>query len=259
MRPWVVRGCSTIQATEVLRRAYPAVAPKTTALSASTQQDDLSNAVAEAISDYVQLRGLNGLCPDVRQWGSPPGPAAFLDAGLPKIEGSGSLPRGLTLYPRSLSQEKLWKSDSGRGSTRGRNNSVSPTWEAARPDGSLTEVLSFGDGSYTGGGSAVGERTIGPPELGSTRTCGDYGTADGRKDTETSNISIGKRGGKTSLGQSWSTPELAGQATTLPDGMSNELPLVDAKQVRSAFGSFSLCEDALILGRLFPAAGYLSA
>lgn len=64
-----------------------------------TQQDDLSNAVQEAVSDYVELRGLNGLCPDVTKWSAPPGPAAFLDAGLPKPAGPGSLPRGLAGRP----------------------------------------------------------------------------------------------------------------------------------------------------------------
>ena len=51
------------------------------------------------MSDYVELRGLNGLCPDVTKWSQPPGPAAFLDAGLPKTGGAGSLPRGLSATP----------------------------------------------------------------------------------------------------------------------------------------------------------------
>lgn len=52
--------------------------------------------MSEAVSDYVELRGLHGLCPDVGNWGPPPSPAAFLDSGLPKPSGTGSLPLGLS-------------------------------------------------------------------------------------------------------------------------------------------------------------------
>lgn len=77
------------------RRFPETIVTRTFTDSSDNAQDDLSGAVKEAVSDYVELRGLNGLCPDVRKWSSPPAPAAFLDAGLPKTGGTGSLPRGL--------------------------------------------------------------------------------------------------------------------------------------------------------------------
>lgn len=68
----------------------------------------------EAVSDYVELRGLNGLCPDVTKWSAPPGPAAFLDAGLPRTAGAGSLPRGLSERP-GLPPAREVLGESGRG------------------------------------------------------------------------------------------------------------------------------------------------
>lgn len=99
------------------------------------------------MSDYVRIRGLNGICPDVRKWKCPPGPAAFLDAGLPKISGPASLPHGLLTKPATAS---LWGSRAGssKGSTRGSGRNklssvLSPTWETEGPEGSISQVLSF--------------------------------------------------------------------------------------------------------------------
>lgn len=79
---------------------------------------DLSCAITDAVSDYVRLRGLNNLCPDVKKWSPPPGPAAYLDAGLPKISGDASVPRGLLLasYPPATSKGNH---GGGFGSTAG--------------------------------------------------------------------------------------------------------------------------------------------
>lgn len=109
---------------------------------------ELCSAVTDAVSDYIRLRALKGLCPDVRKWGSPPGPAAFLDAGLPKTSGAASLPRGLSTLPVGTLQHNPCKTSS-RESTRGRGRKESagsipsPTWEAEGPEGFVSQVLSF--------------------------------------------------------------------------------------------------------------------
>ncbi|CAM9181300.1 unnamed protein product, partial [Scytosiphon promiscuus] len=124
--------------------------------------DDLSGAVKEAVRDYVELRGLKGLCSDVKKWSAPPGPAAFLDAGLPKTRGVGSLPVGLTAsckpvggavpyrepWYRKKDTRRSFTSHSGRYDRRSSLGSVngsipSPTWQAEGPEGSVSQVLSF--------------------------------------------------------------------------------------------------------------------
>ncbi|CAM9885497.1 unnamed protein product [Ectocarpus sp. 4 AP-2014] len=103
--------------------------------------DDLSRAVKEAVSDYVELRGLNGLCPDVRKWSSPPAPAAFLDAGLPKTGGTGSLPRGL--LPSVSSSTVVVASGEFRGCSSEGKNQVKPS--GATSGASVENVVSFAD------------------------------------------------------------------------------------------------------------------
>ncbi|CAM9276755.1 unnamed protein product, partial [Laminaria digitata] len=138
----------------------------------------LSSAVSDAVADYVHLRGLNGLCPDVKKWSPPPRPAAYLDAGLPKLGGDASVPRGLLVTcPFGASTSKKGDSScrdsrsnksggsaykkidcSGRGSSRNnseggmwsgggghkRSNSIPPpTWESKGPEGIVRQVLSF--------------------------------------------------------------------------------------------------------------------
>lgn len=82
-------------------------------------QGDLSSAVTDAVRDYVRLRGLNNLCPDVKKWSPPPGPSAYLDAGLPKITGDASVPRGLLLasYPSGTPKNAYYRENGGRGGT----------------------------------------------------------------------------------------------------------------------------------------------
>lgn len=160
----------------------PAYAPAIIWLSFH-RKGDLSIAVREAVSDYVELRGLNGLCPDVTKWSPPPGPAAFLDAGLPKTGGAGSLPRGLAAVTpgrRALGEDRgePQEGQKGKGSpsidngcgeyndgkrrpysrlqpgARRKRSSCdsiistssipSPTWEAKGPEGFTSQVRRSG-------------------------------------------------------------------------------------------------------------------
>ena len=129
--------------------------------------------------DYVELRGLNGLSSDVTKWSQPPSPAAFLDAGLPKTGGAGSLPRGLSAIRlrrplrrrfRESQQSEEGEGDFNKGNdcnesvdsrpqqhchlppgTRRKKSSFdsiisncssipSPTWEAEGPEGFVSQV-----------------------------------------------------------------------------------------------------------------------
>lgn len=203
-------------------------------------QDKLAAAVADAVSDYVRLRGLHGLCPDVRKWSSPPGPAAFLDAGLPKNSGTASLPHGLSANPiDALSLPRK----TGRGPTisrgrRGRDrraNSIpSPTWEEKGPEGSVSQVLSFdeiGEWGAVTNDSGSGAALSGPGEdVGETRyslmqTSCDQGLAGSR-----------------------STPELGGRVSdgSMAGKTIAESPSVDAKQVRSHFFTMRLARGTAV-------------
>lgn len=127
----------------------------------------------------MELRGLNGLCPDVTKWSAPPGPAAFLDAGLPNTGGGASLPRSLSVtsgrrsfgqgFRKSPEHNKSARSNSedsgccdecndvrrphsrlqpGVRLKKSRNDSVvstsssipAPTWEAEGPEGLVSQV-----------------------------------------------------------------------------------------------------------------------
>lgn len=121
-------------------------------------QGDLSNAVKEAVSDYVKLRGLNGLCSDVRKWNPPPGPAAFLDSGLPKLAGVGSLPRGLCADPNlsPLGEEGLRECGGGNKGNRHKDRR-NPT----RNSTATVDLSSAGNSSNDGDRSSNGNRKEG--------------------------------------------------------------------------------------------------
>lgn len=203
-------------------------------------QDKLAAAVADAVSDYVRLRGLHGLCPDVRKWSSPPGPAAFLDAGLPKTSGPGSLPHGLSANPiDSLSLPRK----TGRGSTlsRGRggrdrraNSIPSPTWEEKGPEGLVSQVLSFDE---------IGEWVAVTNDSGSDPILSGPG-----EDVGEARFALMQTSCDQGLTGSRSTPELGGRVSdgSIAAKIIAESPSVDAKQVRSHFSTMRLTRGTVV-------------
>ncbi|CAM9282717.1 unnamed protein product [Ectocarpus sp. 12 AP-2014] len=227
--------------------------------------DDLSRAVKEAVSDYVELRGLNGLCPDVRKWSSPPAPAAFLDAGLPKTGGTGSLPRGL--LPSVSSSTAVGAPGEVRGySSEGK---IQVKQSGTTSGTSVENVASFADG----GNSHVhdGKRRLSPgsrhggrrrssldsvassipqpsweaegPDgfisqanvlsfdtLPAVSTPATNGTMDeGGESTTTSRLLAGAYSGARGLMASQSTPELGGNS--MASLLAGDVTAVDAKQL----------------------------
>lgn len=175
------------------------------------------------MSDYVRLRELGCLCPDVRKWGSPPGPAAFLDAGLPKLGGPASLPSGLADISRATSRGKHC-SESRHYSAGGaaRKTSFSsippPTWEKEE-DGFVSQVLSFDDTDMRADWDEA-PAASGGCFRGSSETDENF-----KADTECPG-----------LAESQSTPELGGRragASTAEEMTAAASPMVDAKQVSS--------------------------
>lgn len=176
----------------------------------SLVQEELSNAVDEAISDYIHLRGLKGLCPDVHQWGPPPSPAAFLDSGLPKTSVSGVVSLALPAecegaIPRfSTRCNSRWSRGWDRGSSV---RAFPPSWKEHGPEGSLGQVLCCNEDAELGNGN------------------GEW---------ETSTARSGE--GKSSLSESLSSPELGQWDSSAGGKLSAATTSIDAKQVHQPCG-----------------------
>ncbi|CAB1117471.1 unnamed protein product [Ectocarpus sp. CCAP 1310/34] len=211
-------------------------------LSIMRASDDLSRAVKEAVSDYVELRGLNGLCPDVRKWSSPPAPAAFLDAGLPKTGGTGSLPRGL--LPSVSSSTAVGAPGEFRGYSSEGKNQVKQSGTTSGT--SVENVVSFADNGSShvhrgnrrlSSGSRHGVRkrsSLDSVASSIPQPSWEAEGPDGFISQATSMIglalfSVHGSSGERGLMASQSTPELGGNS--MASLLAGDITAVDAKQL----------------------------
>lgn len=186
------------------------------------------------------------MCPNLKKWGPPPGPASFLACGLPKTEASGSLPRDLsTVDIGPLQHVSSYQSGGKSSALRWTNSMPSPTWESEGHDGSICQVLSV-DGE-NGESDEAKVTAVNSVQVGKFSVAGgaDNVHVAGKK-TETLGGGSRPRDAQNSeIDLTCYIPRRGQQLASAVQRIPAELSPIDAKQVRHIGAHTWMCSNGM--------------